>query len=369
MKRNRLSLILLVIFTLTSAGIAPTFSAVKPKSAGRTATTLPNTILNGKGAPISKLGIDGDFYIDTRSLSLYGPKKSGKWPSAQSLQGATGAIGAAGSDGRNGSDGRTTSNATSVTGPSGTQGERGEKGDAGAAGSSGLPGPAGPTGAKGDTGNSGGGPAGARGDTGSQGAAGATGAKGETGTAGSDGTDGSVGAAGAKGETGTVGNNGAPGSIGVTGAKGETGTVGPSNVSVGTFSYTDIQGGAGLSQSSSITGFKAGKNYVVRIKIITFQPDSGMDNSVPIGLDIYASGSTPIISSHYSVYKGNSYRGSPRVELIEYSADADVVINGSSSGDFSLVVTVIAGISTSSSNHLRVQGSYSAIAVGSVTDL
>ena len=354
MKNNRLSLILVVSLALSSAGIAPTFSAVKPKSAGRTATSLPNTILNGKGAPITSLGIDGDFYIDTRSLSLYGPKKNGKWPSAQSLQGATGAPGAAGTDGKNGSDGRTTSNASNVAGPSGPQGEKGEKGDPGAPGASGAAGLPGSPGAKGDTGSSGAGSPGAKGDTGSQGPIGATGPKGETGTAGSKGDTGSAGAVGAKGETGTAGT------------KGDTGSTGPSSVSVGTFSYSDIQGGAGTSQSSSITGFKAGKNYVVRIKIITFQPDSAMDNSVPIGLNIYASGSTPIITSNYSVNKGNSFRGSPRIDVIEYSADAEVVINGSASGDFSLVVTVVAGVSTSSSNHLRVQGSYSAIVIGAV---
>ena len=106
-------------------------------AAGRSTSVVVNTILNGKGAPKSSLGIDGDFYIDTRSLLLYGPKAKGKWPTPQSIQGPTGP---AGNDGRNGSDGKAVAtNVSAVTGPqgpqgaTGPQGEKGEKGDGGIA--------------------------------------------------------------------------------------------------------------------------------------------------------------------------------------------------------------------------------------------
>ena len=115
-------------------------AATKPKTAGRTSSSIPNTILNGKGAPLSTLGIDGDFYIDTRSLLISGPKKSGKWPVARSLQGANGTNG---TDGRNGNDAKNVATASSVAGPAGPQGERGEKGIDGIAGSSGAAGVAG----------------------------------------------------------------------------------------------------------------------------------------------------------------------------------------------------------------------------------
>ncbi len=65
---------------------ATTIQAIPATAAGRSATSIPNTILNGKGAPTSKVGINGDFYIDTRSLLLYGPKASGKWPLPSNLQ-------------------------------------------------------------------------------------------------------------------------------------------------------------------------------------------------------------------------------------------------------------------------------------------
>ena len=43
-------------------------SEIPASAAGRSATSIPNTILNGKGAPLLTDGINGDFYIDTRSL-------------------------------------------------------------------------------------------------------------------------------------------------------------------------------------------------------------------------------------------------------------------------------------------------------------
>jgi hypothetical protein len=141
-------------------------------AAGRTATAAVNTILNGKGAPKSSLGIDGDFYIDTRSLLIYGPKRKGKWPTPQSIQGP---IGPSGNDGRNGSDGKTVtnSNVSSVAGPQGQQGVSGPAGPQGAKGEQGLPGATGATGATGLPGSAG--PAGANGSNGAQGPAGPAG--------------------------------------------------------------------------------------------------------------------------------------------------------------------------------------------------
>jgi hypothetical protein len=46
-----------------------------------------NTVRSGAGAPSSGLGADGDFYIDTTSLRIYGPKTAGAWGSYTSLTG------------------------------------------------------------------------------------------------------------------------------------------------------------------------------------------------------------------------------------------------------------------------------------------
>ena len=51
--------------------------------------TNGNTILNGTVAPTSQ-GVNGDFYINTTTSTLYGPKAAGSWPTGVSLIGPTG---------------------------------------------------------------------------------------------------------------------------------------------------------------------------------------------------------------------------------------------------------------------------------------
>ena len=264
MNRKRMSVIVtlsIALATTLSIVSAPlTSAATKPKAAGRTSTTIPNTILNGKGAPLSKIGIDGDFYIDTRSLLIYGPKKSGKWPLPQNLQGP---VGANGVDGKNGSEGKTIATASNVAGPIGAQGlqgekgEKGDKGEAGAPGSSGSAGPTGATGATGPQGPSGGGGGGSPGPTGATGATGATGSAGATGLT------------GAKGETGTAGADGAIGAVGLKGETGTAGATGPSNVYVNSIPTWTLSTATKrtFSVSAVTPKFIAGKSYVYTIYI------------------------------------------------------------------------------------------------------
>ena len=54
------------------------------------------TVRNGSGAPASSLGVNGDFYIDTTVMAIYGPKVAGAWGSARSLVGPQGPAGAPG---------------------------------------------------------------------------------------------------------------------------------------------------------------------------------------------------------------------------------------------------------------------------------
>jgi len=378
MKRTRIAKAVVISIAITFTSTAPFASAAtKPKSAGRTSSTIPNTILNGKGAPLSSTGIDGDFYIDTRSLLIYGPKKSGKWPAPQNIQGPVGANGA---DGKNGNEGKTVSSASTIAGPTGAQGlqgekgEKGDKGEPGAAGANGSAGPAGPTGAtgpQGATGSSGGGPAGPAGPTGATGATGATGPKGETGAAGTNGTNGtngSDGSQGLRGETGAAGTNGTNGTNGLTGPQGETGTIGatgPSNVYRGTFSIPDISGGIGTSQIGSIGNFAAGKKYLLTISIITYQPTRNIDNAFPMGLVISNNVGTPDVSYKYQTFRGNSYRSGTGSARIEYVVIAQATIDATSSVDASINIQLIIGYDTSV--HLaRSEGSYVATLVGSI---
>ena len=156
-------------------GFAATKSVIKLKSAGRTANSIPNTILSGTKAPSKSIGINGDFYIDTKNLNIYGPKKNDSWPSAISLRGVAGTDGKTGTPGVAGTDGKTITNTSTsagtpgATGLTGAAGSSGAAGETGAAGASGSAGPAGPTG-----------PAGGTGATGATGAAGASGSLGVT---------------------------------------------------------------------------------------------------------------------------------------------------------------------------------------------
>lgn len=73
-----------------------------------------NTVLNGTSNPTSSIGNNGDFYINTISNIIYGPKASGNWPAVgvslvgpQGLTGPTGASGPQGPQGPSGGGGFT----------------------------------------------------------------------------------------------------------------------------------------------------------------------------------------------------------------------------------------------------------------------
>jgi hypothetical protein len=121
------------------------YASTTPQKAGRITTQRPNTLLNGRGAPSSAIGINGDFYIDSSALAFYGPKVSGRWPAPTSLKIP---IAATSGDGRSGSVTAGTvgeKGATGAVGPqgiqglTGAQGLRGEQGLTGAQGVAGAP--------------------------------------------------------------------------------------------------------------------------------------------------------------------------------------------------------------------------------------
>jgi hypothetical protein len=204
-----------------SLAILPSAIAVEKtstKAAGPSSTKVVNTILSGAGLPSKTLGINGDFYIDTKNLNLYGPKTKGVWKLTTSLKPKEPAI---------------ASVVTGDTGPSGSKGDTGEQGGKGEKGLTGDKGAIGDKGATGATGLQGiQGVAGWIGATGSTGTPGVAGAKGDTGTQGIQGIQ------GAKGDTGTQGIQGVKGetgSQGIQGVKGDTGLPGDAGISVAKF--------------------------------------------------------------------------------------------------------------------------------------
>ncbi|HAB99249.1 MAG TPA: hypothetical protein DCE71_05455 [Parachlamydiales bacterium] len=54
--------------------------------------TNGKTVLNGTTDPTSLVGVDGDFYINTSTNFIFGPKASGSWPAGVSLVGPTGTV-------------------------------------------------------------------------------------------------------------------------------------------------------------------------------------------------------------------------------------------------------------------------------------
>jgi hypothetical protein len=91
-----------------------------------TAGTNGTAVLNGIIAPTNAVGVNGDFYINTATNTLYGPKANGTWPTGISLIGSQGPAGPTGATGL-----------TGATGPSGAAGPQGPAGPTGATGAQG----------------------------------------------------------------------------------------------------------------------------------------------------------------------------------------------------------------------------------------
>ena len=340
-------------------------AVTKPKAAGRTAASIPNTILSGVGAPSNAIGIDGDFYIDTKNLNIYGPKMKKKWPKAVSLKGSNGLDG---TDGKSGSDGKTVTNASTVAGPTGVQGfpgapgdigpkgEQGLRGEVGATGEQGVAGPAGAQGSIGLTGAIGiQGPAGF-GSQGAPGATGATGAQGPGGATGSQGPSGS-GATGAQGPAGPTGTSGANGNVGATGSTGPQGATGPTGLT-GAQGTSGAAGSTGLTGNVGATGAKGdqgiqgenGFSQVTWVPILTWSlstsvPGAGTDSpsfaSLAIGKTYYVNISVHGISSKLTGYFTAELipSSTPTFFMMDQSVSEANVYNGiSSSHTYSFVL-------------------------------
>ena len=379
-------------------------AVTKPKAAGRTAASIPNTILSGVGAPSNAVGIDGDFYIDTKNLNIYGPKMKKKWPKAVSLKGSDGSNG---TDGKSGSDGKTITNASTVAGPVGVQGsaglpglpgtqgdvgpkgEQGLRGEVGATGSQGIVGPigvqgpiglTGVTGSQGPAGSGSQGAPGATGATGAQGPGGATGAQGPSGSGatgaqgpagatGASGANGNVGATGPEGPTGPTGLTGAQGAAGGTGGTGLTGNVGATGPSIGIFgniSFANnlLGGPASGTSSSTFLVIESGKSYVLRVQIHIRSSVNAL-NAVDqiLGISFTATGAAPVITAKYFYSAGTYYRDSAKV--FEITLYADVVINGAlTTANADLVVNLYSPNTVSVT--LVPSGSFAGVMVGSI---
>ena len=322
---STLLITVLANLTITSAQ-ANTLNKSTINKAGRVVTPAINTLLSGKGAPKSTIGIDGDFYIDTNKMSIYGPKTKGKWPAPVSMKGSAGTDGTNGTNGTNGLTGATGAKGTSTTG------------------SDGAPGLAGPSGAPGATGPAGSGSPGA---TGAAGVAGSNGASGSNGTNGTNGAPGSIGETGPKGENGTIGLTGPAGSI---------------SPSMGLLTFTTMIGSSTSTSSKDFGTFALGKNYIVQL-LLHGVSETGASKLIKFAVS--SPDALVVLTSDYVVLNGYTSRSGFREQ--ESSIVATVLVNGSNTTTNYFLTATITLNETAVSPGLLFSGSFSGIQVGSIT--
>ena len=236
------------------------------------------TVLSGSVNPAVGVGANGDFYLNTTTNALWGPKAAGAWPAAGvSLVGPAGVAGAIGPAGAKGDTGLT--GATGAKGDTGLTGATGAKGDTGLTGATGPAGPQGAIGLPGSTGATG-----AAGATGANGLDGRTVLSGSANPAAGVGGNGDfylntttnalwgpkaagawpaagvslVGPAGVAGATGPAGAKGDTGLTGAVGAKGDTGPTGATGAA-GPKGDTGAAGASPFTLSGSDAVYTAGK--------------------------------------------------------------------------------------------------------------
>lgn len=89
-------------------------------AAAGTAGADGKSILNGAGAPASTIGKEGEFYIDTTTKAIYGPKTGTSWGTPVSLVGAKGDRGGQGLPGTPGATGAAGKGITTIERVAGT---------------------------------------------------------------------------------------------------------------------------------------------------------------------------------------------------------------------------------------------------------
>lgn len=227
-----------------------------------------NNLLSGSTDPTTSTGTDGDWYINTKTKQLFGPKGS-SWGTGITL-GVTDSereqlsnLTVGGNLGGSGSGSSATiAVGTTTTGDAGTDATVTNVGTntaavfnftipRGSTGATGNTGPEGPQGATGATG-----PQGPQGETGPQGPQGDTGPTGATGPQGPQGEQGIQGETGA---TGATGPQGPQGDAGPTGPQGDAGTA--ATITIG--SVTTGSAGTSVSVTNSGTSTAAVLNFTI----------------------------------------------------------------------------------------------------------
>lgn len=199
------------------------------------------SLLSGDGPPDGQ-GDPGDWYIDTRTKQLYGPRRRDGWaaqPVGLGTRDPQGNI-------------RTSQLTISGSLAPAAKGDKGDPGDQGPTGATGPQGPEGPEGPAGPTGAQG--PQGIQGETGATGPAGPTGPEGPQGPQGETGPTGPTGATGPQGIQGDTGPEGPTGPQGPQGDQGIQGIQGPAGTAATISIGSTTTGAAGTSATVTNSG-------------------------------------------------------------------------------------------------------------------
>jgi hypothetical protein len=127
-----------------------------------------------------------------------------------------------------------------------------------------------------------------------------------------------------------------------------------------------LSGVAGTSQAVSITGFKANKSYLVHAKVFTYQPNDPGENLTWLSMSSAGITGSPTVTTQYLLSHGYSYRsGAGR---FENSYDIDITLEGSAvTTDYGLTMTFVVGRNTSGTLSVKLEGSFMAEEVQSVS--
>jgi hypothetical protein len=111
---------------------------------------------------------------------------------------------------------------------------------------------------------------------------------------------------------------------------------------------------------------KASKSYVIHVKIFGYQPNDANENLTWMSMSAAGINGSPTVTSQYVMAHGYSYRSG--VGRYENSLAIDLTLDGSSvATDFGVTMTIIVGRSTAAGLLMKLEGSYVAEEVQSIS--
>jgi hypothetical protein len=111
---------------------------------------------------------------------------------------------------------------------------------------------------------------------------------------------------------------------------------------------------------------KASKNYLFHVKIFAYQPNDPNENLTWMSVSAAGINGSPLVTTQYVLSHGYSYRTG--VGRFENSASIEIALDGSGvTTDFGVTLTLTVGRNTAGSALVKLEGSYLAEEVQSIS--